>query len=63
LTFEPSSAYPAQTMMSSSPSPAPTADGRFELGSTDGGALASTAVLGAVLGALVDALGEGVAPL
>src|SRR4051794_1233231 len=49
-------------MMSSSPSPGPIADGRFELGSTDAGALGPTAVLGATLDdALDDALGVCVA--
>src|SRR5437763_13785787 len=48
-------------MMSSSPSPGPMADGRFELGSTDVDALGPTAVLGATLGALDDVLGACVA--
>src|SRR5919112_1013553 len=50
-------------MMSSSPSPAPIAVGRFELGPTDGAGSEAAAVLGAMLGAgAVDALGAVDAP-
>src|SRR3954447_15299981 len=61
LTFEPSSAYPAQTMMLSSPSPGPIDVGRFVLGpdDADAGAEADAAPLPPALAAGADAAADG----
>src|ERR1043165_9135609 len=70
LTFEPSSASPPQTMMSSSPSPAPIEVGRSELGPPEGAveppdvlALGAPAEAGGGAEAAFDGLGLAAEPL